>query len=96
MNTHVPPTPPTGFLRYDLNVMAKEAVLSARKQFGRQKDDWEFPIYFLGDEEELCRYCIDAFFNDPDNAGGYNIMRQAMAQAPADLSSAIIAYYRSL
>ncbi len=95
MNTHVPPQPPTGVLRYNMSTMAKEAVLSGQKQFCRENPAGTFYDHFLGDEEALCRYCIDTFFNDPDNAGGYNIMKQAMVQAPADLSAAIIDYYRS-
>lgn len=94
MNTLVPP-PPNGFLSYNMSAFGKEAVLSAKKQFGRENPAGKFYDHFLGDEEALCRYCIDAFFNDSDNAGGFNIMKQAMAQAPADLSAAIVAYYRS-
>ncbi|WP_150132748.1 hypothetical protein [Neorhizobium sp. SOG26] len=69
--------------------------MSGKKQFSRESPAGTFYDHFLGNEEALCRYCIDAFFKDPDNAGGYNIMKQAMAQAPADLSAAIVDYYRS-
>ncbi|MBB4067385.1 hypothetical protein [Gellertiella hungarica] len=95
MNTLAPPTPPTGSLSYNMSVMGKEAVLSARKQFGRENPAGKFYDHFSGDEEALSRYCINAFFNDPANAGGYNIMKQAMAQAPADLLASIVDYYRS-
>ena len=90
MNTHVPPPPSNRLLD-----LSEVAVASARQQFGRQKDDWEFPIYFLGDEEELCQYCIDAFLIDRQNVGSYSIMSQAMMQAPNDLRAAIVASYRA-
>ena len=95
MNTYIPPVPPTGFLSYDMTLMGKTAVLSGKKQFVQENPAGKFYDHFGGDEEALCRYCINAFFHDPDNAAGLNIMRQAMSMAPADLSAAIVAYYRS-
>jgi hypothetical protein len=76
--------------------MGEEAVVSARRQFGRKNSDWEFPIHFLGDEDELCQYCIHAFFSDRDNVAGYASMCQMMMHAPDELRAAIIAFYRSL
>lgn len=95
MNPHVPSTPPTGFLPYDMTLMGRTAVLSGKKQFVQENPDGKFYGRFGGDEEALCRYCIDVFFHYPHNAAGVNIMRQAMSMAPADLSAAIVAYYCS-
>ncbi|MCK8782719.1 hypothetical protein M0654_22405 [Rhizobium sp. NTR19] len=95
MNDLVPPPSSTGTLQYDMTLIGKTAVLSGRKQFGQENPAEKFYDHFLGDEEALCRYCIDAFFHDPHNTAGANIMRQAMSMAPADLSAAIVAYYRS-